>query len=142
MLGDNIKNFRENLKISQRELGRRINKTGQFISLIEQGKSNPSIDALGEISNVLGVDVSKLLGVETADEIPRDNPQSYFLEQYLNTLGYEILGDESEGYLILKSKDGEFEITEKDIDDIKNSARSFIEYKLQEITKKSRKIGK
>ena len=40
-VGDEIKKARLKKKISQRELGRRIGKTGQFISLIEKGENNP-----------------------------------------------------------------------------------------------------
>lgn len=60
-LGNKIKKVREENNLSQRELGRLINKTGQFISLIEQGESNPSLETLKEIANVLGISPSKLM---------------------------------------------------------------------------------
>ena len=40
-------------KISQRELGRRINKTGQLISSIERGETTPSMDTLKKIADAL-----------------------------------------------------------------------------------------
>ncbi|MBE6057654.1 helix-turn-helix transcriptional regulator [Clostridium cochlearium] len=64
MLGENIKKAREKLHISQRELGRRIGKTGQYISYLENNKSsNPSLEVLNEIAENLGVTVNDLLKV-------------------------------------------------------------------------------
>lgn len=35
----------------------------------------------------------------------------------LHLLGYKIIYDEEDGYIVLKGKEGEFEITQEDIDD-------------------------
>lgn len=143
MLGDKIKTYREKLGISQRELARRIDKTGQFISLIEQGKSNPSIDVLEKISQSLGVDVSLLLdkGILYPQKVVKAS-SDYFLEQYLYTLGYEIIREMENGYMILKSENEEVEIDQNDLDELKISSKSFIEYKIHEIIERCRKIGK
>lgn len=69
MLSDNIKKARESLKISQRELGRRINKTGQFISLIEQGKNKPSLDVLEKIAEALEVTPNDLISYEFEEKM-------------------------------------------------------------------------
>ena len=61
-IGENIKKIRLDLKMSQRELGRKINKTGQFISLIEQNRSNPSVETLNSIASALGVTINDLAG--------------------------------------------------------------------------------
>ena len=63
---ENIKFYREKLNISQRELGRRIGKTGQLISSIEQGKSTPSMETLKNIAKTLEVDINQLLYEEDA----------------------------------------------------------------------------
>lgn len=144
MLGNNIKIYREKVGISQRELARRINKTGQFISLVEQGKSKPSIDVLEKIAHTLKIGTSKLLDNENLypEELVKASGD-YFLEQYLYTLGYKIICEMENGYMILELKDGsEFEINESDIVDLKNSTKSFIQFKIHEIIKRSRKIGK
>lgn len=63
MINENIKKARENAGISQRELARRIGKTGQYISYLEKNNSaNPSIDVLKDIAKALNVDVNILLG--------------------------------------------------------------------------------
>lgn len=61
MLKDNIKKIRESHSISQRELARRIDMSGQMISKIERGETNPSIDTLNKIANALGVTLSDLV---------------------------------------------------------------------------------
>ncbi|MCB2294505.1 helix-turn-helix transcriptional regulator [Clostridium algoriphilum] len=62
MLSENIKKNRERLNISQRELGRRIGKTGQYISYLEgEAKSNPSLNVLTKISEALETPVHELI---------------------------------------------------------------------------------
>ncbi len=62
MLGENIKKTREKLNISQRELGRRIGKTGQYISYLEgDAESNPSLNVLNKISEALETSVHHLI---------------------------------------------------------------------------------
>lgn len=70
MLNDNIKKARTELGISQRELGRRIGKTGQYISYLETNpKSNPSVEVLAKISEVLNVQVNYLIGSSEYKEL-------------------------------------------------------------------------
>lgn len=85
MININIKNARKNTKISQRELGRRIGKTGQYISYLEKNKdSNPSLDTLKDISEALGIKVSDLLGT------------NYFIEKVFNLIPNEEIDPECE----------------------------------------------
>lgn len=60
-IGEKIKEKREKLGISQRELARRIEMSGQMISKIESGSSTPSIDTINKIAAILNVQVSALL---------------------------------------------------------------------------------
>lgn len=61
-IGENIKKCREEKNISQRELGRRINKTGQYVSYLENDRNpNPSISTLMDIANGLNVKIDRLL---------------------------------------------------------------------------------
>lgn len=61
MLKDNIKRIRENAGISQRELARRINMSGQMISKIERGDTTPSLETLDKIAEALKVTTNDLL---------------------------------------------------------------------------------
>lgn len=79
-LGDKIKFFREKKKISQRELGRRIGKTGQLISLIECGKSSVSLDTLLSIAEELDVSMFDLYVELDDSDIIKENPD-FFKEE-------------------------------------------------------------
>ncbi len=60
-IGEKIKENREKLGISQRELGRRIEMSGQLISKIESGMATPSIDTINKIATLFDVQVSSFL---------------------------------------------------------------------------------
>ena len=58
----NLKEYRETIGISQRELGRRINKTGQYISYLEKEENpNPTLDVVEDIAEILNVSIYDLL---------------------------------------------------------------------------------
>ncbi|WP_238902698.1 helix-turn-helix transcriptional regulator [Clostridium sp. YIM B02506] len=84
-IGNKIKDFRIESNISQRELGRRIGKTGQFISLIEQGKSSPSIDTLYSIAEALNIPSKEFLSdnIDIHGEEFKAITGSYVLEETL-----------------------------------------------------------
>lgn len=53
MIGKNVTKYREELSISQRELARRVGISGQMVSKIENDLTNPSMDTLSKIADVL-----------------------------------------------------------------------------------------
>jgi transcriptional regulator with XRE-family HTH domain len=69
MLNDNIKKIRMNRNISQRELARRINMSGQMISKIERGDTTASLETLYKISEALEVPVSELLDIKEVEKL-------------------------------------------------------------------------
>ena len=70
LVSENIKNIREQHHISQRELGRRINKTGQYISYLEISENiNPSLDVLNKIAETLGVSINNLISSDAKEKI-------------------------------------------------------------------------
>lgn len=140
-IGENIRKFRNRKGLTQKELAKELDLTSVTIQNYENNRRKPDFEVLDKITAVLDCTLSDLLGIDSSKENNKVNSQSYYLEQYLRTLGYEIIFDMENVYLILKSKDSEYEITEKDIEDLKNSTRSFIEFKLHEITNRARKIG-
>ena len=62
MLGENIKNARKALGLSQEELAIKINVVRQTVSKWEKGLSVPDSDMLIMLSEALGVSVNTLLG--------------------------------------------------------------------------------
>lgn len=73
-----IKQKRIEKNISQRELGRRIDKTGQFISLIEKGTNKPSIDTLKDIAEALDVSMIDLIKDDTVNISDMNNDDMNF----------------------------------------------------------------
>lgn len=166
-LGQALRSKRKNLGITIKELGSKVGLSEQAISQYELDKRTPDETTLIRLAVALKTSAISLLAnsgknqeyiesfydtaiafvnnTEKPDEIENDakyDPLSYYLGQYIHTLGYDIIGDPAEGYLSLKTNIGEYEITENDLIDLKASSKSFIEYKLHEIINKSRKIGK
>lgn len=60
-IGKSIKKAREELGLTQSELARRLGIHQPALSKIEQGKTNPTIDLLSDISNALEVKICDLL---------------------------------------------------------------------------------
>lgn len=138
-IGIKLRTIRKNNKLTLKQLGELVGLSEQAIGQYERGDRNPSIEILNKIAAALGVSVNELIKDDTIESSV--NKLNY-LEQYIKTLGYEIDGDASEGYLVINTPEGTYEITEDDITDLTNTTKSFILFKLQEIIKHSRKIGK
>ncbi|WP_346867362.1 MULTISPECIES: helix-turn-helix transcriptional regulator [unclassified Clostridium] len=158
VLGENIKHFRKNLRLTQKELGDKILKSEISIRKYESGTSNIPPATLTDICNVLKISPYDLLGSDLIAYIndngdihdildksrfnkANENRKNYSLEQYMYALGYEIIIDTAEGDIILKAPEGEYEITMNDLNDMTSSTDSFIKFKISEIINKSRKIG-
>ena len=60
-LGKNIKRIRTTKGISQGEISRRLNVDKSFISNIENGKTNPTLETIVKIAKAIGVSVGELM---------------------------------------------------------------------------------
>lgn len=61
MIGQRIRQKRESLKLTQKQLAEALGLTPQHISAIEQDKRLPSISSLAKFAEQLGVNVDYLL---------------------------------------------------------------------------------
>lgn len=61
MIGDRIKETRKEKKISQQELAERLFVSDKTVSSWEQNRTEPNLDMLVKISEVLGISVSHLI---------------------------------------------------------------------------------
>jgi len=69
-IGKNIKIFRINAGLKQKELADKLGKKVQYLSAIENDKREPSLSFLRQIADALGVPASTLLweNIDTPDE--------------------------------------------------------------------------
>lgn len=61
MLGDRLKELREELELTQEELGKRIHVSRQSISSYESEDSEPSLQNLVKLANIFNVSLDYLL---------------------------------------------------------------------------------
>ena len=61
MIAKNIKKFREQKNISQSELAEKLNVTRQAVSNWETGKTQPDIDTLHKIADMLEISIDELI---------------------------------------------------------------------------------
>lgn len=66
-IGKNIKLFRINAELKQKELAEKLGKKAQYISAIENGKKEPSLSLLKDIANVLKVPMSMFFWEDTTN---------------------------------------------------------------------------
>lgn len=86
-VGSRIKEKRQQVGLSIRELARRTGLTASFISQVENEKANVSLDSLRKISNALDVQILYFLSdlVERPEETVDENQQERSEE--INSLG-------------------------------------------------------
>lgn len=61
-IGRNIRKYRKNNKLKQKDLAEKVNLTEQHISHIETGATKLSLPTLVAIANALSIDCNTLLG--------------------------------------------------------------------------------
>lgn len=62
MLGNKLRQLREERGLTQSELADQVGIVTSFISLMEHGERQPSIDTLAKLADVLGVGIDELMG--------------------------------------------------------------------------------
>ncbi|TDC98012.1 helix-turn-helix domain-containing protein [Nonomuraea deserti] len=72
-LGSRLRRARKRLKLSLRELARRLNVSPSFLSQIENGKSQPSVATLYSMAQMLQVSVDSLFETDEEDGEPTDD---------------------------------------------------------------------
>lgn len=66
-IGKNIKNYRKEKIMTQKELAEKANISRSYLADVENGRYNPSLDVLNSIANSLEVKTSDLLDNENKD---------------------------------------------------------------------------
>lgn len=88
---EKIKFYREKRNMSKSELARQINVSPSYITMLENGeKTNPSMEILLKISNVLNIDIAELSDID-------DNLYKLLKENTVNLTDSDI--DKSDSYI-------------------------------------------
>lgn len=61
IFGRNLRRIRKDRGLSQEELGFRAEMKRSYVSDIERGKRNPSLQAMGRLADALDIDLAELL---------------------------------------------------------------------------------
>lgn len=91
-VGNNLREIRQSLKITQADLSRLAGIKQPTISAIENGINKPALETLMLLSNALGCTVSDLIGETVPKPVP-DSKSDYLLSIYnqLNDSGKSML---------------------------------------------------
>lgn len=138
---DKVKTRRQELGLTLEDVAKIVGVSAPTIQRYESGDiKNLRKDKIKSLSDALQVNPSYLMDWEDDSNIKESF--NYFMEMQLNLLGYKIIYDEEDGYVVLVGKEGTFELSSTDIEDLSKSLESFLDFKLYDLMKTSRKIGK
>lgn len=86
--GKNIRKFRTELKLTQKELGKAIGTTQQMIAQYENGQRNPKIETLNKIAKALHTTTEELSN-HTMSLYEFNMPTSELLNMFLDEKDFE-----------------------------------------------------
>lgn len=87
-VGEKIKLFRTDMNMTQSDLAKKINKSRNYISNLENGIYNGSVDTIKDISKALGVSLSSL--VDNESEIHESERAKYEYEKNHEDIDYLV----------------------------------------------------
>ncbi|QCI95582.1 helix-turn-helix transcriptional regulator (plasmid) [Novosphingobium sp. EMRT-2] len=64
LFGKRLRERRQALKMSQAMLHEQTGVTASYISFIENGKANPTLDVMAQLADAIGWNVSEMLAAE------------------------------------------------------------------------------
>src|SRR3972149_1802234 len=67
MIGEKIKSLRESEGLTQEEIAVKAGVSKEFISMVESGKRNPSLDVLSKIASVFSIETSYFMDTKRED---------------------------------------------------------------------------
>ncbi|SIQ88477.1 helix-turn-helix domain-containing protein [Domibacillus enclensis] len=97
MLGERLKSLRKERKLTQEELGKRVNVTKVSISGYENGKRSPDTETLQKLADFFDVSTDYLLGRsehKTTVEIEKSEPTDSLsiINKMVEDFGFEDFG--------------------------------------------------
>jgi transcriptional regulator with XRE-family HTH domain len=130
-IGANIKQYRKSKKMTQQELGNKIDKTESTIRKYENGSIEVPLSVLAQIAESIDTNIDTLLGSMGSSK----NFQSkyhYFMTQKIELAGYETKKFDEENTLI-KFPDGWFKIKNQDLIALDKVTNAYLRFQLEEL---------
>lgn len=131
-IGKRIKRARENAMLTQKELAEKIGKGFSTVQKYELDLVSPPLETLQKIAEVLCIQSSDLLGMESTDK----SGDMAALEQNLLQCGCSLGFNEEDAYLWINFPDGTLEVTEKELTELQSEMIEYLRFKLVELRKK------
>lgn len=92
---ENLKRYREKAGLTRQDIAEKIHMTANGYGLYETGRSEPKLDTLKQIADVLNVSTDVLLGRSTVSDIPKS----------FNELGFWLIPSSWEGWVIVSANE-------------------------------------
>jgi len=117
MLGDRIRELREEKQLSQIEMAKLLNVANTTVSQWETGKRQPDIDTLEQLANLLNCTTDYLLG-RTDYKTAYSVPLADFAEYLPADLKRFVLDNKGHQWAEVAAKADEYNLTPQDIKDL------------------------
>lgn len=127
-IGKRIKDTREDMDMTQKELEQKAKLPSTSISKIENGTQSPTVEQIAKIANTLEVDIEYILGIDKDTDFIDDfmdlfvrltTTKEYFANNGDVFKGEDLIFEINEDYLVLTGNDCVFTLI-KEIAAIKN----------------------
>jgi len=93
MVGENIKKYRVESGLTQKDLAERLFVTSQAVSRWENGDVEPSITTLTALADIFGVSIDEIIGranKEVVEELPKENKNEELKKELKDELKEEL----------------------------------------------------
>lgn len=131
-IGSRIKAYRKESGMSQREMAEKLGLSYSTYSNYENNYREPPSNIINKICDILGVAFPDLVGVGEQNFSSIDA-----ISWKLQNLGYQLQGDEAEGYIWVVFPDGILEIDHNELEILDKETDAFLQFKLEELKKKN-----
>ena len=137
---DKVKTRRLELGLTLEDIANSVGVSAPTIQRYESGEiKNLRKDKIKSLADALKVTPSYLMDWD--ENLVKKESFTYYMEMQLLLLGYKIIFDEEDGYLVLKGKEGEYEISEADIEKLNGELKSFLHFRIFDLMQNSRHLG-
>lgn len=138
-IGENIKRFRKEKGLTQKELGERLNMTQSAIGQFENNTTSPKLETVEKIASALGTTAFALMGAEYFDlknlHLAEEAAELERFTDFLKSIGYSVefvpKGEEGETYAAELVKDGSLtEYTEEEFKQFRGEIIKSVDYQV------------